>query len=225
MSMNPLEYYDIDSLHRSVHNIRCEHCWYDLNQGFGIKWKNFFQDLELFHGLVPTLSSHIWLLHHLFLPSIQADAELWRNVWNVHKMQLKGERDQSPREMFFFGTIMNEPRGLYAAREPEDEPVIDPDTHGVDWEEYENENMMANVLENHPEDHQDISVFNRPRSLSVVEVIPPNCPLTVDELTHLDRLLSRRVDMASESMNTRRQVWITALLLCIDILQNRDEIM
>lgn len=219
----------------SVHNIRCERCWYDLNQGFGVKWKNFFHDLEVFHGLVPTLSSHIWLLHHLFLPGIQSDAELWRNVWNTHIMQLKGERHQSPREMFFFGTIVNGPRGLHAARDPGDEEISDPTTYGIDWNEYEDDNIMANFFMANSGDHenaatsnstdvpsnQHIQTANRPERLSVVEVIPPNCPLNGIEVGYMDHLLAQRVDLRSRNMNTRRMVWDTALALCIDIIQGR----
>ena len=32
--------------HRSVHNSRIERIWYDITEGFGGKWKDFFTDLE-----------------------------------------------------------------------------------------------------------------------------------------------------------------------------------
>ncbi|KAF8582019.1 hypothetical protein K439DRAFT_1618602 [Ramaria rubella] len=207
---------------RSVHNIRCERCWYDLNQGFGLKWKNFFRDLEVWDGLVPTLPSHVWLIQHLFLPAIQVDAELWQQVWNTHKMQLKGERDQSPREMFFFSMLTNGPWGLYAAREPEDEVVDDVAGYRVDWEEYEDEKLMANFYLANPGDHEDVFIQNRPDTLSVVEVVPPGCPLTPLEVNHLDLLLGQCVDLGSQDMDTHRQVWITALQLCIDILKGQN---
>ena len=74
--------------HSSVHNTRIERLWYDVTHGFGLKWKNFFIDLEAHCHLNP---SHIWLLHHLFMSTINADAEAWVHSWNNHTMQLKGE--------------------------------------------------------------------------------------------------------------------------------------
>ncbi|KAI5116773.1 hypothetical protein M0805_009887 [Coniferiporia weirii] len=55
----------------SVHNSRIERVWYDIMQGFGQKWKNFFIDLEIHHGLDPSWPAHIWLLHALFLPAVK----------------------------------------------------------------------------------------------------------------------------------------------------------
>ncbi|KAJ7265822.1 hypothetical protein C8J57DRAFT_1069107, partial [Mycena rebaudengoi] len=40
-------------LYRSVHNTRIERLWYDVTHGFGQKWKKFFTDLEVNHGLNP----------------------------------------------------------------------------------------------------------------------------------------------------------------------------
>ena len=199
-----------------------DHSWYDLNQGFGLKWKKFFQDLKLFENLVSTLPSHIWLLHYLFLTAIQADAEMWHHIWNTHKMQLKGERDQSPQEMFFFGTIIQGPQGLYATEEPPDEDIEDVYNYGVDWEEYEDETLMANFLASNPGHHHDVFTPHHPRTFSVVDVIAPNCPLTGPELAYFEHLLEVRVDRFSQSMISRRAVWKTALGLCIDLLKGRE---
>jgi len=165
------------------------------------------------------LSSHIWLLHHLFLPAIRAEAELWRQVWNEHKMQLKGERDQSPCEMFFFGSIINGPRGLNAVRESRDERIDDPEDYGVDWEAYNDRNIMNSFHVDNPEGHEDSF---RPQNLSVVDVVPPNCPLTAPELSYLDMLLDQQVDLASSSMDIRRLIWVTALRICVDLLDSRE---
>ncbi|KAI0368680.1 hypothetical protein BV20DRAFT_947886 [Pilatotrama ljubarskyi] len=68
---------DKHCINRSVHNTRIERLWYDVTRGFGAKWKAFFIELERHHRLDPTLPSHVWLLHHLFLPSINQDAVEW----------------------------------------------------------------------------------------------------------------------------------------------------
>ncbi|KAF7346893.1 hypothetical protein MVEN_01441500 [Mycena venus] len=45
---------------RSVHNTRIKRLWYDVTHGFGQKWKRFFMDLEVHHGLNPLLPcSHL----------------------------------------------------------------------------------------------------------------------------------------------------------------------
>ena len=56
--------------HRSVHNSRIERIWYDVTEGFGGKWKDFFTDLEANEGLDVDNQAHIWLLHHLYLDDI-----------------------------------------------------------------------------------------------------------------------------------------------------------
>ncbi|KAJ7185191.1 hypothetical protein C8R46DRAFT_817384, partial [Mycena filopes] len=118
---------------RSVHNTRIERLWYDVTHGFGQKWKNFFHDLEINHGLNPRSPGDIWLLHHLFLTSINEDALEWAEAWNSHKLQIKGERKRSPRDMFLFSMVQDGPRGISHMVEAVDEPVDDPSSYGVDW--------------------------------------------------------------------------------------------
>jgi hypothetical protein len=77
--------------------------WVDMMQAFGRKWKLFFIKLEEFHGLVPTCNRHIWLLHHLFLNQINANAQDFVLAWNHHKMQICRECSASPCKLFFFG--------------------------------------------------------------------------------------------------------------------------
>jgi hypothetical protein len=76
---------------RSVHNTRIERLWYDVTHAFGQKWKNLFIELETHHDLDPRNPAHIWLLHHLFLPHINTDAQEWADAWNSHHLQIRGE--------------------------------------------------------------------------------------------------------------------------------------
>lgn len=85
---------------RSVHNTRIERLWYDVTEGFGQKWKDFFYTLEDDHGLDVSEPTHIWLLHWLFLDTINAEALAWAEAWNSHKIQLDGERRSSPQQLF-----------------------------------------------------------------------------------------------------------------------------
>lgn len=108
-----------------MHNTRIERIWYDVTHGFGQKWKRFFLELEHHHELDPTRPAHIWLLHFLFLDAINEDAQEWRHAWNSHKLQIKGERERSPRDIFLFGMVQNGPRGIREVAQTVDEQVQD----------------------------------------------------------------------------------------------------
>jgi hypothetical protein len=201
---------------RSVHNTRIERLWYDITNGFGRKWKSFFMDLEAHHGLDPTRSAHIWLLHHLFSRSVDQDAQEWAQAWNSHKLQIKGQRERSPRDMFFFGMLQEGPRGMTAIAPADDEEIEDYSSYGVDWEVNDDETMMAHLLENNPQDWEDENPFSSastPGNLSEVLCDPPNCPFTNEQLHYLDTSLAQRADVFSRNMNVRRLVWQGALSL------------
>lgn len=109
-----------------------------MTAGFGSKWKQFFQDLELHDGLMPDIEAHVWLLHHLFLPSINEDALEWAESWNQHTMTIRGERQRSPLDMFYFGMIEHGVRGFSECQEPVDEQIDDPTSYGIDWNDLNN---------------------------------------------------------------------------------------
>ncbi|GBE86435.1 predicted protein [Sparassis crispa] len=116
----------------SVHNTRIERLWYDVTHGFGQKWKNFFLDLEVNHGFNRRLAAHIWLLHYLFLDAINDDAQEWAHAWNSHRLQIRGERSRSPRDIFLFSMVQDGPRGLSRVRNAVNEVVDDPSlTHKI----------------------------------------------------------------------------------------------
>ncbi|KAK6981516.1 hypothetical protein R3P38DRAFT_3113511 [Favolaschia claudopus] len=118
---------------RSVHNTRIERLWYDVTHGFGKKWKVFFLDLETNHGLNPTRPGHIWLLHHLFLASINRDAQDWAEAWNSHQLTVRRQRERSPRDLFMFGMLREGPRGISSFLAANEEPEL-----------------IAHLLENNP---------------------------------------------------------------------------
>ncbi|KAJ7828527.1 hypothetical protein B0H13DRAFT_1656189 [Mycena leptocephala] len=201
---------------RSVHNTRIERLWYDVTHGFGQKWKNFFHDLEINHGLNPRSAADIWLLHHLFLDSINRDALEWAQSWNSHKLQIKGERKRSPRDMFVFSMVQDGPRGIGHMREPVDEPVEDVAGYGVDWEVAAEPRLMHHLLEQNPQDWEDENPFHAPPSgqLSDVPCDPPTCPFTPEQVVLLDETLQQRVDVTSRNMVIRRMVWCEAFNIC-----------
>jgi hypothetical protein len=197
---------------RSVHNIRIERLWRDLTSAFGAKWKLFFQNLELQENLDRDSDAHIWLLHHLFLSAINEDALLWAESWNNHTITIRGERQRSPRDMFFFGMIQNGPRGIH----PSDEEIEDIGSYGIDWEDYDDDNILehhqqANRFDN-PGDNPFMS--NRPERMTRVDVDEPGCPLTEDQIIYLNSELNSLPYIHARDMNTYRLIWISALRIC-----------
>nr|GAT44035.1 predicted protein [Mycena chlorophos] len=154
---------------RSVNNTRIERLWYDITHGFGHKWKLFFVHLELHHGLNPAFPSHVWLLHHLFLAAVNADAQEWAETWNAHELSVPGERNDSPRARFLFSMVQDGPRGVEYIAEPPVEDVPEPAAYGVDWETIENPTYLRHFLENNLDESEEGNPFSQqPAELSDV---------------------------------------------------------
>ncbi|KAJ7573350.1 hypothetical protein C8J56DRAFT_804889 [Mycena floridula] len=211
---------------RSVHNTRIECLWYDVTHGFGMKWKNFFLELELHHGLDPLRPADIWLLHHLFLKDINDDAQEWADSWNSHCMQFCRSRPQTPREMFLFSMVQDGPRGLdrLYVENPVDDVVEDPAAYGIDWEVADHPQLMNHLLEHNPQDWDEQNPFaHGPATQSHVECEPPTCPLTPAEVALLDLALVHRIhDLASRDMRIRRLVWSEAFTICNHLVHIRQ---
>lgn len=202
------------SLSRSVHNTRIERLWYDVTHGFGQKWKNFFLELEAHCGLNPRNAVHIWLLHHLFLVSINVDAQQWAAAWNNHTLQIRGERNASPRDLFMFSMLRDGARGVNGIL-PEEVNVGDPALYGIDWQVADEPRFLNHLLQHNPDENHEGNPFaNRPPTMADVPCEPPNCPFTPDQVRELDARLVLRVDLQSRDMNIRRLVWISALEIC-----------
>ncbi|KAK0445821.1 hypothetical protein EV421DRAFT_1708093 [Armillaria borealis] len=83
--------------------------WYDVTHDFGMKWKDFFLELEVHYSLDPSNHHHIWLLHYLWLDVINRDAQDWMGMWNSHRMTLPRSLPWTPREMFRSSMITDGP--------------------------------------------------------------------------------------------------------------------
>ncbi|KAH9948437.1 hypothetical protein B0H21DRAFT_690181 [Amylocystis lapponica] len=207
---------------RSVHNTRIERLWYDVTNGFGRKWKVFFMDLEANHGLNPTNQAHIWLLHYLFLSSVMHDALEWAEAWNAHKLQVKRQRQRSPRDMFFFGMLQEGPRGFSAFMPSGDIELnpLDISSYGVDWDVMDDPVLMAHHLTHNPHEWEDENPFvpaTTPVNLSEVVCDPPNCPFSPEQMIMFTSMLHLSTDSTSRNMNVRRLVWLEALHICREI--------
>jgi hypothetical protein len=209
-----------------VHNVRIERLWVDYNSGFTNSWYQFFHDLELAYGLNHEKSSHIWLVHFLFLPTINEEARLWTKSWNQHK--IRGERNRSPEDLFMFGLMEEGTRGIGRAsvQVDADEQVEDYASYGVDWE-FLNVCPGSDVLDLAPHlnhlpgqglGHGEPEVFNE------VRCDPPNCPLAQDEVgaltLHLEPFVVNwgaqpaAIDGAGGVIEVRKALWASALNFC-----------
>jgi hypothetical protein len=205
---------------RSVHNTRIERIWYDVTEGFGGKWKDFFTDLEANEGLDVNNPAHVWLLHHLFLDDINQDALAWAEAWNNHKLQFRGEPQQTPQEMFFFSMLEDGPRGLngpLSQNRGEDpdrlEGEEDISAFGIDWEDMDDEALMEHHYHHNPI-QPDNPFSAAPSTLSEVACTPPDCPLSAESIHQLNYHLSQVADVNSRSMLVRRTIWVEGLHVC-----------
>lgn len=212
-----------------MHNTRIERIWVNVTHGFGGKWSEFFYELESNHGLNVDNVEHLWLLQHVFLHQINMDAMRWAKVWNSHKIQLRGERNKSPEDMFLFSMLQDGPRGFSRQRgiHNDDLPPDELASFGVDWEVIDDWPTMEHHRENNPdEDHDDPEQIDDnldpflstvPLRLSEVLCEAPNCPFTADQIDMFDAELQREVDVDSKSMLVRTQVWKQALRIAMEV--------
>ena len=198
-----------------------------MTEGFGRRWKDFFYDLEIHHGLNTDDPSHIWLLHWLYLPTINEEATAWANTWNSHKIQLDGERRSSPHQLYLWSCLTDGIRGLPPkASEPEassvggegseggethDEDPMDYSTYGVDWEAMDDPRLMEHHHQNNPQDGEDVLHTQHPAWINEVVCEPPDRPLTDDQFERLEENLARVISHGSSDMDVNRFIWATAL--------------
>ncbi|OBZ70899.1 hypothetical protein A0H81_09541, partial [Grifola frondosa] len=94
----------------STHNTRIERLWVEVGRQFCREWRVFFTRLERLHQLDRTNPHHLWLLHSLFLDSINADCQSFQVDWNAHPISGSDTHDQSPNDMRILGQTAN---GIY----------------------------------------------------------------------------------------------------------------
>jgi hypothetical protein len=213
---------DYSHLLRSIHNTRIERLWYDVTRGFGRKWKDFFLDLEHNHGLDPSNSAHIWLLQYLFLHTINADAQLWADTWNSHKMTIAHEPRESPAVKFLNGMINAGARGLASVEPATAEEAF---SYGIDWDAHDTPHLMNHLRQQNPgEDTDPTNPFATPSHIAEVVCVPPNCPFNQNELlffsTHLHQQHS--LDMGTADLLAGRRLWDGALNLAHAVWTMRE---
>ena len=131
---------------RSVHNIRIERLWVDITAQIGASWAEAFTDLEINHGLDINNTHHIWLLHYLFLQTLNDQLSFFAESWNQHRMQIRDGPNRSPADMFGFDMLVHGLRGdRLSDSTKEDMADEELEVYGVDWEGLQNDRILESA--------------------------------------------------------------------------------
>jgi hypothetical protein len=181
--------------------------WVDIVQKVVSHWQRRFSILERQYGLDTDNLEHIWLLQHLFLHSINSDLHQFADTWNDHVMSISGEKNRSPKDMFFFDRfelgfwgdplpLDGEPRLLtYNDPDPLDEHLFP--GYGVD---------LTGLSEADFPRSTDLCL---PQNMNSVDVEEPPVPLATDEqIGSIDHFCLTSMDRSDDTII---QLWCTAL--------------
>ncbi|KAJ6518122.1 hypothetical protein C8R47DRAFT_1232125 [Mycena vitilis] len=121
--------------------------------------------------------AHIWLLHFLFLATINSQLAFFAQSWNQHRIQIRNGPNRSPADMFVFDMLVHGVRG----NQLPDEEVLNEEeleVYGIDWEGLRDDNLLTSQRNNNPTSEAATSWVGRvgppPLSdLSSVVVEPP----------------------------------------------------
>ncbi|XP_071829650.1 uncharacterized protein [Apostichopus japonicus] len=83
---------------RSVHNQRIERNWVDLWNGATHFFYDLFHFMEQSHHLDVDNHTHMWALHYIFLPRLNAELKAFVDQWNNHGLRTEGH--QTPMQLF-----------------------------------------------------------------------------------------------------------------------------
>lgn len=120
-------------------------------------------------------------------------------MWNEHKLQIKGGRKRSPREIFLTSLLQDGPRGMHS---------------GVTGHTASEQGSSTDYSA--PEN----PLLTGPPSLSRVDVEVSGCPLNDDELWEFDGWLETHRDVGIRCMLYRKSIWIDALDFCSMLRDN-----
>ncbi|KAJ3762574.1 hypothetical protein EV360DRAFT_92379 [Lentinula raphanica] len=132
-----------------LHNVRIERLWVDVSNYISQHWHDLFTQLEEQHQLNINNPNHIWLLHHLFMDTINNSLAFWVEGWNCHRIsQRRGDGPaRSPEDMWGFDMIVHGIRGdsldQYSMTDAELE------VFGVDWEGLGDETLLQSLRRNY----------------------------------------------------------------------------
>lgn len=184
-----------------MHNIRIERLWVDVTAQVTAAWGDRFTLLELRYGLDINNRAHIWLLHFLFLGTINDQLAFFAESWNQHRIQIRNGPNRSPTDMFVFDMFVNGVRGDQLPPEEEGLSMEELEVYGIDWQGLRDEAVLDSQHYNNPRTEDSSSWVGRtgpPSQLSVVTVEPPAGTLTEEEIGELAYRFSGLIGSAHE---------------------------
>jgi hypothetical protein len=127
-------------------------------------------------------------------------------------MQLKHERNKSPREMFMMGIMERRVPGVWELIQAQEADVGDAQTYGVDFEAMDDDLIMTDLREREANPFQD----HVPGSFSEVRCEAPECPLQPHQVAELNQVLAMEFDMTTRNMEMRQMMWTRGLVHCME---------
>lgn len=188
----------------------------DITAQIGASWADAFTDLEINHGLDINNNYHIWLLHHLFLQSLNDQLSFFTESWNQHRMQIRNGPNRSPADMFGFDMLVHGLRGDQPFSDPVEENMTDEEleVYGVDWEALQNGHLLESVRQNEQSDTDTTSWVRQmgpPSNLNEVPLFPPDAPV-VNDLGVFNTSMTEWIETPGQS-TTISSIWIYGLAL------------
>jgi hypothetical protein len=177
----------------------------------GATWADHFVKLELNFGLNINNPNHIWLLHHLFLPTFNSVLSFFAQSWNEHKIEIRDGPNRSPADMFGFDMLVHGIRGDILPV-PNDMSQEELEVFGMDWEALRDENVLRSQRDNNDPFEQPDTWLGRvgpPPNLNEVQVNAPEAPLTVVEIQSIDNAVSSWIGLGDD--HSIIQTWIHGL--------------
>ncbi|KAJ7705834.1 hypothetical protein B0H14DRAFT_3099686 [Mycena olivaceomarginata] len=132
----------------SVHNVRIERLWVDVTAQVGATWAEHFTALEIRYGLDINNVAHIWLLHFLFLGTINTQLAFFAEAWNQHRIQIRNSTNRSPTDMFVFDMYVNGVRGDRLPPEEENLNEEELEVYGIDWQGLRDNGVLQSQAQN-----------------------------------------------------------------------------
>ncbi|KAJ7886954.1 hypothetical protein B0H13DRAFT_1627782 [Mycena leptocephala] len=182
---------------RSIHNVRIERLWVDVTAQVGATWADHFTLLEIRHGLDINNVAHIWLLHFLFLGTINTQLSFFAEAWNQHRIQIHHSTNRSPTDMFANGV-----RGDQLPAEEENLSEEELEVYGIDWQGLHDDNLLQSQAQNNSTAEGSSSWIGRtgpPPNLSQVHVQPPPGTLTEEEVADLYNSFAHLIGSAEDT--------------------------
>jgi hypothetical protein len=181
--------------------VRIERLWVDVTAQVGALWADHFTLLELHHGLDINNHSHIWLLHHLFLPTINQQLSFFAASWNQHVMQIHGGPNRSPADMFCFDMLVH---GIRGDQVPPNDQMTDEELEafGVDWEALQDDAVLASHCANNTSSEgltSWVGTVGPPEDLNEVQLDPIDRPFMSDQLHTFEEALGPLIGSAADA--------------------------